>query len=128
MTTSARTPFSQLNTCSIKEPRLQDPHADCNLKYETRLDNLHHFVELFERLQQEVKRPSYAIGSQSRSRIEKHIADARCGETGHLSRLHGEETVKDAFVQFGLRANPMNWEQAQHGKSSHRLAPTGTIF
>lgn len=65
--------------------------------HETKLDNLDHFVALFDRLQQEATIPSYKIGSRSRSRIKKHISDARTREATYLDLFHGETVMKDTW-------------------------------
>lgn len=76
------------------------PDADVSLKHETKLEHLHYFVSLFDRLQQEASAPSYVIGLRSRSRILKHIADARSSETMHLHKIHGEAAMKKIWTKI----------------------------
>lgn len=104
MPTPTKTPFMQLNTSPIQGSQLQEVYAEHSLEHETKLDNLHHFISLFDRLQQEVTTPLYAIGSKSRSRIKQHISDARSSETMHLHRIHGEAVMRNIWTKMGSLA------------------------
>lgn len=87
---------------------------------ETKLDNLHHFITLFDHLQREVAKPSYKIGSRSRSRIEEHIWDARSSEARYLDIVHGVDVMRDTWhVVNQPTASSTNPALASHGFQPH---------
>lgn len=83
--------------------------------HETKLENLDHFVALFDRLQQEVTTLSHKIGSRSRSRIEKHILDARTSEATYLDFIHGEAVMRDAWNSVNRQSSLVTPSIDDHG-------------
>ena len=77
------------------------PDVEICLKDETKVEHLHHFVLLFDRLQAEVDMPSYQIGRGSRSRIQKQISYAQESETEQLRMLHGEAVMGGIWRKMG---------------------------
>ena len=90
------------------------PGEEHNPEDETKLDHLHHFISLFDALQNEVTEPSYRIGSRCRSRIISHISGARDLEVKYLHNVHGEARVRRLWRE--LISNPMSYssKKAQH--------------
>ena len=91
------------------------PKANQDHDHETKLDDLDHFVALFDRLQQEATTPSYRIGSRSRSRIEKDISDARNREATYLDSIYGEAVMKDAWNTLDQKMSLVTPSIDDHG-------------
>lgn len=87
-----------------EETNSSGPHECYERELETKLEYTHHFIALFERLEEEVARPSYIIGPQSRKRIQREISNVQERETKCLHRVHGEAAVTKARGNLRLEA------------------------
>ena len=90
-----------------EETTSSGPQENYGFGCETRLEDIHHFLTLFERLEEEVTRPSYFIGLHSRNRIQREISNIQERETKSLHRVHGEAAVrfKLKLVAYEARIN-----------------------